>query len=786
MQTLADCRAMAGGESNVSDVDAEKHFAAALALHHRGQLAQARAGYQGVLALVPEHPQATHHLGIIALQLGRAAEAVQHFLRALTLRADDCALHANLGRALAQCGRTTDAVSSLDQALRLNPGFVGAMVAKGEILLDAGRAAEALLTFEQALVSSPGDAAAINGAGIALLELGRAAEARAHFTRAIEQAPAEPVYFLNRALAHSNMADAASALRDCAHSRALGYLTAQLCCIEGTALMDLDRQAEALASFEAALALEPSLTKAWNNRGSALAALGQHSLAIESFERCLRLTPKAAGIELWQRAQFNRATSLRAVGRRDEAAAAFAELFEACPDHEFLRGLLFHERLCAFDWRDYDPSVAAIVAGVRRGSSSDSPLSFFSVADDPEAQLRCAQRWVAAARLSASTAPPRRRRRGGPLRIAYLSSDFRLHAVSILVAGLLESHDRRSFETYAMSTGADDGSALRQRVVAGCDHFIDLQGAQNAAIAARISELGIDILVDLNGHSLGGRPGVLALRPAPLQLNYLGFPGTMGCDFVDYVVADEFVIPLERAKYFSEKIIYLPDCFQPNDARRVTPRPCTRLAAGLPESGFVFCAFNTSHKLNPVVFDLWCRLLEATPGSLLWVVSPGPKGAELLRREAQARGVEPQRLVFADQKPYAEHISRIVHADLFLDTLPFNGGTTTSDFLWAGVPVVTCAGRSFAGRMSGSLLRAVGLPQLVTTTPQEYMQLALELAHDPGKLSQVRATLMENKAQAPLFDTRRYCRHLEAAYAQIWQRHELGAPPAHLHVRADV
>jgi len=356
--------------------------------------------------------------------------------------------------------------------------------------------------------------------------------------------------------------------------------------------------------------------------------------------------------------------------------------------------------------------------------------------------------------------------------------------VSILVAGLFESHDRQAVETFAVSTGADDGSLLRRRIAAGCDHFIDLEGVQNAAIAARISVLGIHILVDLNGHSLGGRSGVLALRPAPLQVNYLGFPGTMGCEFVDYVIADEFVVPPDRARYFSEKIIYLPDCFQPNDAGRVTPAPCTRAAAGLPESGFVFCAFNTSHKFNPPMFDIWCRLLEAIPGSLLWVVSPGAEAVARLCRESQARGVAPERLVFARQRPYPEHISRIVQADLFLDTLPFNGGTTTSDFLWAGVPVVTCAGRSFAGRMSGSLLRAVGLPQLVTGTLEDYERLALELAQNTRKLAEVRATLIENRTRAALFDTRRYCRSLEAAYAEIWQRHERGAKPATIHVRS--
>jgi predicted O-linked N-acetylglucosamine transferase (SPINDLY family) len=762
---------------------AEARFAAALALHHQGRLSEARAGYLGVLVLLPGHSRAVHHLGIIALQRGQPAEAIERFRAALTSAADDCALHANLAQALALCGRAADALSSLDQALRLNPSFVGALLAKGNVLLDMGRAAEALAVFEQAASTDSPEIDAINGAGIALLELGRAAEAVPRFTRAIEQAPAAPIYLLNRALAHAQLGDARATLEDCGRSRALGHVTAQLWFVEGTALMDLGRQKEAQAAFAAALALEPSMAKALNNHGSALAVLGEHARAIESFERCLALLSHASASELWRRAQFNRGSSLRALGRRNEAAAALEELFRSCPDYAFVRGLLFHEHLSQLDWRDYRASVAAILEGVGTGLPVDAPFSLLAVADEPAAQLRCARDWVAAAGLpTRGVSPGARLRRSGPLRVAYLSSDFRMHPVSILVAGLFESHDRRTVETFALSTGADDGSVLRARISTACDHFIDLEGAQNAAIAARIVELGIHVLVDLNGHSLGGRTGVLALRPAPLQVNFLGFPGTMGCDFVDYVIADEFVLPPEHVDGFSERVIYLPDCFQPNDRGRVTPAPCTRAAAGLPECGFVFCAFNTSHKLNPPMFDIWCRLLRATPGSVLWAVGPDERSSGRLRREAQARGVAPERLVFAEQRPYSEHISRIVHADLFLDTLPFNGGATTSDFLWAGVPVVTCAGRSFASRMSGSLLRAVGLPELVTETLEDYAALALALAHDAQRLGELRSRLARNRSDAPLFDTHRYCRNLEAAYREIWQRHERGEKPATIYI----
>jgi predicted O-linked N-acetylglucosamine transferase (SPINDLY family) len=360
------------------------------------------------------------------------------------------------------------------------------------------------------------------------------------------------------------------------------------------------------------------------------------------------------------------------------------------------------------------------------------------------------------------------------IRVAYVSADFRVHAVSHLLAGVFERHDRRRFDTFAISLRPEEPSALGQRVKAAFSRFIDVSERSDRDAAELLRALEIDIAVDLTGFTDGLRPQILARRPAPIQVNYLGFPGTMGASYMDYILADAFVIPPAQAQYFSECVVYLPECFQANDDQRAISGGATRAGAALPEGAFVFCCFNNSHKLNPVMFDIWMRLLDRVPGSVLWLLSAGEAVGRNLRAEAAKRGVDPGRLVFAPRLPYAEHLGRLELADLFLDTLPFNAGATASDALWAGLPVLTCAGEAFAARMAGSILRAVGLPELITHGLADYEARALELAQQPRTLRTLRQTLSDNRRGAPVFDTDRRRRSLESAYVEMWQRHERG------------
>jgi predicted O-linked N-acetylglucosamine transferase (SPINDLY family) len=366
-----------------------------------------------------------------------------------------------------------------------------------------------------------------------------------------------------------------------------------------------------------------------------------------------------------------------------------------------------------------------------------------------------------------------------------VSPDFRDHAVSFLTAGLFEEHDKSRFDILAIALSADEPSEMRARIRRAATEFIEAGGRSDADIVALLRERRIDVAVDLAGYTLGGRPGLFASRVAPIQVSHLGFPATTGASFYDYILADRVVIPPDASGRYSERVVHLPDCFQPNDARRrISERTPARREVGLPDDAFVFCVFHSSYKLNPQMFAVWMRLLQEVRGSVLWLVGDNPSIIRNLRREAGTRGVDADRLVFAPRMPYPDHLARHRLADLFLDTFPFNGGTTTSDALWAGLPVVTLSGDAFAARMSASLLDAVGLPELAVPTPAEYESLALRLARDRAMLGDVKARLAANRATHPLFDTRRYARHLEAAYAEMWARHRDGVSPDGFSVRA--
>jgi protein O-GlcNAc transferase len=362
--------------------------------------------------------------------------------------------------------------------------------------------------------------------------------------------------------------------------------------------------------------------------------------------------------------------------------------------------------------------------------------------------------------------------------VAYLSADFRTHATAMLMAGVFEAHDRTRFETTAISFGADDKSPMRARLEKGFDTFIDVRTVSDADVAQRLRDAETDIVVDLKGYTQEGRPGILAYRPAPIQAQYLGYPGTMAADYVDYAIADKTVIPEDHRRYFTEQIIYLPDTYQCNDSKRaIAPRAPSRFEVGLPEKAFVFCCFNNNHKILPAVFDVWMRLLRQIDGSVLWLLQDNAAVVRNLGREAQARGIAPDRLVFAKRCLPPDHLARQRLADLFLDTLPYNAHTTCSDALWAGLPVLTVLGGSFAGRVAASLLSAIGLPELITQSLGEYEALAVKLARDRGALAAIKEKLARHRQTHPLFDTARFTRNLEAAYVGMWERHQRGARP---------
>ena len=558
----------------------------------------------------------------------------------------------------------------------------------------------------------------------------------------------------------------------------------------GNLLLELKRSEEALESYDRVLAVRQDFSGVWNNRGTALRGLRRLDEALASFQRAATLMPghfnalTNAAVILWDmkrlpealaaadralgvqpgfaEALYVKANVLRDLGRTDEALNAYEAALKSNPAHPHaLNGAAQVARIVC-DWNRTEVLTPRVIENAPGGRAVIQPFVLMGYSDDAALQRRCAENLV---RMFVPQRPALRdvRRYGhDKIRLAYLSADFHEHPTARLMVELFERHDRSRFEVTAIAFGPDDGSPLRARLKKAFDHFEDVRGKSDAEVARMLREGEIDIAVDLNGHTAEGRPGIFAWRPAPVQVNYLVYPGTTGADFMDVILADRIALPADQQVNMREKIVHLPDSYQANDATRIVPPPPARAEAGLPDRGFVFCCFNNSWKITAPMFDIWMRLLSQVDGSVLWLLD-GPH-ADNLRKEATARGVDPARLIFAPKLPAEQHLARHQLADLFLDTLPYNAHTTCSDALWAGLPVVTCYGKAFPGRVAASLLKAIDLPELVTATPQLYEALALELAQNPALLKATREKLARNRTTTPLFDSERFRKNIEAAY----------------------
>jgi protein O-GlcNAc transferase len=715
-------------------------FGQALAFHQAGRLMEAEPLYRKVLQAQPSHFDSLHLLGVIHYQRGEHAEALRQIDAALKVNPHVAAAHNNRGGALKDLGRLEEALASYDRAIALKPDYVDAFYNRGNVLKDLGRLDDVVASYDKAIALKPDYVEAFNNRGSALKELERHDEALASYDRAVALRPnyAEAVY--NRA----------------------------------NLLTELKRYEEAVASCERAIALKPDLAEAFNNRGNALKELSRFDEALASYDRAIALKPDYA------EAYNNRGFALREMKRLEEARASFAKALEVRPDLDYVRGIHFHAKMHLCDWSNFAEDCAALDAAVARGAAAALPFQLLATPLGSERQLQCAATYVSDKYSASRIALWQGERYGHPrIRVAYLSADLRDHPVGHLIAGLFERHDKTRFETTAISFKSDGDHGFRERLCTSLDRFVDAERISDSDVARLLRELEIDIAVDLNGFTEGLRPHVFALRPAPIQVNYLGYAGTLGQSYWDYILADRFVIPEQSAVHYAEQVVYLPDTFMVTDGGRKMPdRTPSRAEAGLPENGVVFCCFNNSFKITPHLFDIWMRLLREVQNSLLWLSATNPTAASNLKREAQARGVPADRLIFAPRvASIQDHLARLRLADLFLDTLYYNAHATAVDALWAGVPVLTCAGETFASRVAGSLLRAVGLPELITWSLDDYEALALRLVREPARLAAIRGKLAANRETYPLFDTGRFVRHIEAAYATMWERYQRGEPP---------
>jgi len=734
-----------------------------------GRLETAAAAFETAVMLHPGYVEALINLSNVLLLLERFEAALNAADRGVAAAPDLPLALVNRGNVLQAMSRRNEALAAFDRALERDPRFAHALVHRAQVLQELDRDSEALQDAERAIAIAPDSAEAHSHCGSILHKLKRPEEALQCYDRSIALDP-------DNALAHANRAGALQALRRpeealAAYGEALARNPndAESHCARGSLLVDAYRLEEAIAAFTTALSLKPDHVESFACRAAALRALGRLDEALADCNRATQWRPDFAA------AYYNRSCVLHDLKRLDEARADCAKALALDPILGDAAGVNFGMAAMACDWRDRAESISDLVRLCREGRRV-APFVMLYAVDDPEIHLAAAKLTACPSRRIWPAGPAMARKR---LRVGYLSADFRDHAVAHQAVELFERHDRARYEIYGFSLLDEAQSPIKQRLRRAFDQFIETGTRSDQEVASLMAGLQIDIAVDLGGYTDKSRPRILAYRPAPVAVNYLGYPGTLGADYVDYIIADAQVIPPQFERSYTESIARLPGCYLPVDTKgRGDRAPPSRADAGLPERGFVFCAFNNNYKLTPEMFGIWMRLLREVDGSVLWLSVGTPKARDNLRAEAEKGGVSPGRLVFADRMDErAQHLARIALADLFLDSLPYNAHSTAADMLWAGVPLVTCMGRSFPARVAGSLLTAIGAEELIARDLTEYEAMTLELARSPQRLAAIRAKLLRNRASHPLFDMARNCRHLERAYETMWDLHQKGLKP---------
>ncbi|MEO5363886.1 MAG: tetratricopeptide repeat protein, partial [Magnetococcus sp. DMHC-8] len=794
-------------------VDLARAIQEALQIHQAGQLDAAEAIYRKVLAIQPENPDALHLLGFICHQRNQGEKAAELVGKAVALQPDRTIFLNNYGIILTSLGRREEAMECYRRALRIQPDFYMALGNLGGCLADLGQQEESIACYQKALAANPNGIEVLNSLGNVLLKAGRYQEAIASYQRAITIQP-------NYADAYNGMG---TALRDSGQfEESIAWFHKGLELHPnhydihtglGNALLAFGKPDEALNYYEQAIRINPNHPNAYHNLGGALRSLGKFAEAIAYFQKALTLNPNlhqthnSLGNTLYDQDRmadaflcYQKALSLQPndpdtlnnlgivltdLGKLEEAIDCYKKLAMLAPRNPAAQCDVINQLLHICDWREVPERYQQMMTVFHAEKKETSPFVCLALPTTPAEQRRGAElymtnKYPVRADLSATRQYDPQPER---LKIGYLSSDFANHPVAYLTAELLELHDRSRFEITAYSYGPDDGREMRKRIMAASDHFVDLRPLTFADAAQRIFDDGTHVLMDLNGFTKHARMQIPALRPAPIQASWLGYLGTLGAPFIDYLISDSFITPPGCEADFTEKLVRLPECFQPNDRQRnIAEHTPTRQERGLPEQGVVFASFNKSYKFNPETFDVWMSILRKAPNSILWLVASNHLVETNLRREAEARGVSQSRIFFVPKMPLADYLANYRLVDLVLDTFPYNSGTTASNSLWAGCPMLTCAGKTFVSRQAGSLLRTVGLPELVTHSLEEYESVALELAGNPARLTTLRQRLQANLSTTPLFDTPRFTKHLEAAYESMWHRFRSGLPPDHLDV----
>jgi predicted O-linked N-acetylglucosamine transferase (SPINDLY family) len=708
---------------------AEAEYQQALAEYQLGRLAEAHRRCGQVLAQNPRNWSALHLMGIIAVQSNDPHQAIALFDGAIALKPDVAAVHFERGNALFDLHRFDVAIESYGTAIALKPDYTLALNNRGLALWCLKRHDAAIADYDKTMQIDPDNAEAYNYRGHALRDLQQHQAAVASYDKAI-------------------------ALR---HDYTEAYNS------RGSSLAALCRYEAALESYDRAIASQPDFAEAYFNRGNVLRELRRWPESLASYDHAIALNANFA------EAHYKRADAQRSLGQFEAALAGYDRAMTLKTGLKFLPGTRFHTRMQVCDWSGFAADAAQLSERIARGEAACPPFALLAFSESAPLQRRAAEIFVQQECPPSGALPAfQKRGRHDRIRVGYFSAHFHEHPVAFLTAELFETHDRSAFEVTAFSLGPDTGDAMRRRLHAAFDRFFDLRGRSDVEIAVLARSMELDIAVDLGGFTEDCRPGIFALRAAPLQISYIGYLGTMAAPYMDYLIADDTLVPEASRQHYTENVIYLPS-YQANDSQRfIAEKAFTREELGLPQSGFVFCCFNAAYKITPGVFAGWMLFLYAGNATI----------NASLRREAADAGVDPDRLIFGTALPRPEYLARYRAAGLFLDTFPYNAGTTASDALWAGLPVLTRIGETFASRMAASLLMAVGISELITPTQESYEALAVELATNAQRLSEIEQRLAQARLTAPLFDTRSFTRHLETAYGTIYERRLADLPPA--------
>ena len=670
--------------------------------------------------------------------------------------------------------RFHDLLLKVSQQLDCSPR---ALYYLGSSFLEKGYFDQAILHLERALKIAGDFFEALHDLATAQAQVGEKQLALQNYSKALHFKKDSCELHYNIARLYDDLKQLNAALVHYKQAVQIDPSYAEAWCNLGLDLAQMRRYEEALQSYERALDLRPNDPTTWSNKGVALSAVKKLNEALSAYEKAIQLSPTYA--QAW----LNKASFLHDQKQYPQAIAAYEEALRLDPKLHFAAGEMLHAKMKICDWNNIDAEIDHLERSIEANQLTSSPFPVV-VASSSEAINFKVAKLYAEDQFPAFVKPKFHVKDAEQkIRFGYFSNDYFNHATAFLMAELFELHDRKRFEIIAFSFSPDTQDVMQIRLKKNFDQFIDVSKMSDKEVAALSRELQVDIAVDLKGYTTGSRPGIFALGAAPIQVNYLGYPGTMGADFIDCIVADEMLIPERNQKYFAEKIVYLKNSYQVNDSKRlISDRKFSRTEFFLPEDKFVFCCFNNNYKILPNTFDRWARILLKVPDSVLWLLADNLLAKQNLILQAKSRGIAKDRLIFAERMDLPEHLARHQLADLFLDTLPCNAHTTASDSLWAGLPVLTQLGETLAGRVAGSLLRAVGLPELVALNPDEYEELAVELAKSPLKLKKIKEKLAINRMSSPLFDASSFTREIEEAFIKIYERHQAGLPPENLNL----